>query len=64
MELRGRTYERSKRLNIRVTPDERAAIEKAAEASGKTLTEYVVGKLLKEDRSSNRNEPKEGKEGE
>lgn len=38
---------RNERLNIRLTKEEKEKIQKKAKESGKSLTDYVVEKLLK-----------------
>ena len=40
------TRRRSRRLELRTTPDERELIDRAAAASGNDLTEFVVGSAL------------------
>jgi len=37
---------RSRRLELRTTPDERELIDRAAAVSGKDLTEFVVGSAV------------------
>ncbi len=39
------TRRRSKRLEVRITPEERAVIDRAVAASGTDLTEFVVANL-------------------
>lgn len=41
---------RSRRLEVRTTPDERALIERAVQARGGDLTEFIVGTAVEEAR--------------
>ena len=38
--------ERTESINIRVTPEEKAALKKLAAAAGMTLTGFLVGEAL------------------
>ena len=40
--------ERTESINIRVTPEEKAALKKLAAAAGMTLTGFLVGEALGE----------------
>lgn len=40
--------ERTESINIRVTPEEKAALKKLAAAAGMTLTGFLLGKALGE----------------
>ena len=45
---RNEQKERTESINIRVTPEEKAALKKLAAAAGMTLTGFLVGEALGE----------------